>query len=92
MGGEPLLHPQVIEFCTFTRNLFPTSEIVLVSNGILLPCLTDENIEILNQNNIALCISNYGLKLDYNKMNKFKTHYFHAKNDMYNISLDLTGS
>lgn len=92
MGGEPLLHPQVVEFCTFTRNLFPKSEIVLVSNGILLPNLKDEDIEILNNNNIALCISNYGLKLDYEKMNKFKRHYFHSKNDMYNISLDLTGN
>lgn len=42
MGGEPLLHPHVIDFCTTTRKLFPTSEIVLVSNGILLPMLTDE--------------------------------------------------
>ena len=86
MGGEPLLHPHVIDFCTTTRKLFPTSEIVLVSNGILLP------INVLNNNKIALCLSNYGLKLDWNQINKFKIHYFHKKNNMYNISLDLSGS
>ena len=41
MGGEPLLHPDVVEFCKITRNLFPNSEIVLVSNGILLEQLSD---------------------------------------------------
>ena len=91
MGGEPLLHPQVIDFCTTARKYFPNSELVLVSNGILLPQLSDEDIDILNNNHIALCISNYGLKIDMNQMAKFHTHYFHYKNDMYNISLDLRG-
>lgn len=91
MGGEPLLHPDVIKFCEATRKYFPNSEIVLVSNGILLSQLPDESISILNNNNIALCVSNYGLNIDREKMNKFKYHYFHNKNDMYNISLDLNG-
>ena len=92
MGGEPLLHPDVIKFCEITRTFFPNSEIVLVSNGILLKQLSDESIFNLNKNNIALCVSNYGLKIDFNQMNKFKYHYFHNKNDMYNISLDLSGN
>jgi len=62
-----------------------------VSNGILLPKLSDADIDTLNNNNIALCVSNYGLKLDMDQMNKFRMHYFHYKNDMYNISLDLDG-
>jgi len=92
MGGEPLLHPQVVDFCEITRHYFPISELVLVSNGILLPSLTDEQIEQLNKNNIALCMSDYGLKLNQEQINKFRTHYFHNKNEMYNISLDLNGS
>ena len=91
MGGEPLLHPQVVDFCEITRSLFPNSEIVLVSNGILLPTLSNEQINRLNQNNIALCMSDYGLKLDWNQINKFKIYYFHSKQQMYNISLDLEG-
>lgn len=64
MGGEPLLHPQVIDFCTETRKIFPKASIVLVSNGILLNQFNNENINILNENNIELCISNYGIKIN----------------------------
>ena len=91
MGGEPLLHPQVVDFCETTRALFPKSEIVLVSNGILLSKLTDEQINRLNFSKIALCMSDYGLKLNWDQINKFKTHYFHTKQQMYNIALDLSG-
>ena len=92
MGGEPLLHKDVVSFCLTAREYFPNSSIVLVSNGILLPQLSDTQIDTLNKHNIQLCISNYGLKLNFDQLNKFKTHYFHAKNDMYNISLDLQGA
>ena len=92
MGGEPLLHPQVYEFCQITRRYFQKSSIVLVSNGILLHQLTDELIEKFNNINIELCVSNYGLGIDMNKFNKFKYHYFHNKNLMYNIGLDLSGN
>ena len=92
MGGEPLLHPDIVKFCEAARTFFPSSEIVLVSNGILLEQLSDEAISTLNENNIALCVSYYGLKVNFDQMNKFKYHYFHNKNDMYNISLDLYGN
>ena len=92
MGGEPLLHPQVVEFCEITRSIFPKAEVVLVSNGILLSHLIDDDINRLNQSNIELCISNYGLKLNWNQINKFQRYYFHGKTQMYNISLDPSGS
>lgn len=72
--------------------MFPSSEIVLVSNGLLLPKLSNSDIEIINNNNIALCMSNYGLNLNWDIINKFKIHYFHNKNIMYNISLNLDGT
>lgn len=92
MGGEPLLNPNFTDYYLLARNLFPNSEIVLVSNGILLKNITDESIDLLNSANIHLCISNYGINIDMNKFNKFKTHYFHNKANLYNISLDLSGS
>lgn len=91
MGGEPLLHPQVIDFCELTRSLFPDTEVVLVSNGILLNRLSDEDINHLNNSDIELCISNYGLKLNWNQINKFQRYYFHGKTQMYNICLDPNG-
>lgn len=92
MGGEPLLHPQVYDFCKITRDHFPNNSIVLVSNGILLHQLTDEQITQFNNANIELCISNYGINIDLNQLSKFNFRYFHNKNEMYNIGLDLEGS
>lgn len=92
MGGEPLLNPNFTEYFVETRKLFPKSEIVLVSNGTLLRNVKDEDIDLMNKNNIGLCVSNYKINIDMNKFNKFNTHYFHDKASLYNISLDLTGS
>ena len=36
MGGEPLLHPRVVDFLKIARSLFPNSQIQLVTNGLLL--------------------------------------------------------
>jgi hypothetical protein len=37
LGGEPLLHPQILEFCMFARETFPVGvDIDLLTNGILL--------------------------------------------------------
>ena len=35
-GGEPLLHPQIIELIRITRDSFPQSPITILTNGILL--------------------------------------------------------
>lgn len=92
MGGEPLLHPQYLEFLKITRKEFPNSTIVLVTNGILLHSLKDEDIQTMNELKIELCVSDYGIKIDREKFNKFNIKYFHSKNSMYNISLDLSGT
>lgn len=92
MGGEPLLHPKLEQFFIIARSLFPNSSMVLVSNGILLNQLTDEQINTLNSLHIELCISEYGLKIDRSKMRKFNRFYYHNKVQLYNVSLDLNGS
>ena len=92
LGGEPLLHPQVIEFCVLARKYLPYTYVVLVTNGIKIVSLTDEQIQILNDNQIILCVSSYGLKLNVNQLNKFKFLDYpnpDGKKQMYNIRLDL---
>jgi hypothetical protein len=37
MGGEPLLHPEVASFLKSTRAWFPSADIRIVTNGLLLP-------------------------------------------------------
>ena len=91
MGGEPLLNPQFVDFCLETRKLFPYSQIVLVSNGILVGQISDEDVEKLNKAGIELCLSDYGLRLDFEKIKRFQVAYMHSKTSMYNICLDLNG-
>ena len=64
MGGEPLLNPNFPDYFVETRKLFPKSEIVLVSNGTLLRNVKDEDIDLMNKNNIGLCVSNYKINID----------------------------
>ena len=84
MGGEPLLHPKWYEFCEITREYFPRSNIVLVTNGILTPLLEKQDLKRLG---VGVCISDYHLNI-----NKGSANMVHDKGTMYNICLDLKGS
>ena len=91
MGGEPLLHPEVEKFLVEARKLFPKSEIQLVTNGLLLKKRKEELLDTINDNNIRVCVSNYGL-LDLRELLKgIKSIRVDEKGQMYNISLDLEG-
>lgn len=94
MGGEPLLHPNVKDFLITARQLFPYSEIQLVTNGILFNKRKEELLDTINNNYIVLCISNYGLKnIDFYQLVHGVQYYrIDAKTDMYNICLDLKGN
>ena len=37
LGGEPLLHPHLTDFFPIARDLFPNTQIIIITNGILLP-------------------------------------------------------
>lgn len=93
MGGEPLLHPNVCGFLTNARRLFPNSEIQLVTNGLLLKERKKELLPVCNEENIKICVSNYGLGLDLgNLLRGFKLTRVDGKGTLYNISLDLEGA
>lgn len=93
MGGEPLLHPNLYEFLISCRELFPRTHIELVTNGLLLPKRKKEGLaQVCNDYNITICVSDYGL-LDMDKiLDGFKFIRFYSKAEMYNISMDLSGS
>lgn len=61
LGGEPLLHSMVIDFCYITRQAFPNSHIELVTNGILLPNMDNNFYNTMNEHNIAIYLSDYNL-------------------------------
>ena len=59
MGGEPLLNPRLTDYVKASREIFPKADIRIVSNGLLLPKLSDESLRIIRENNCKFDISNY---------------------------------
>lgn len=65
LGGEPLLHPQVIDFLRLARHHFPTNRIELVSNGILLKKQKDIFWESCRNYNINIIVTKYPINIDF---------------------------
>lgn len=65
LGGEPLLHPDLSEFMIETRTYFPKGTIKILSNGILLPNLSDSFWEALRTTGTELWLTKYPISFDY---------------------------
>lgn len=87
MGGEPLLNPDFMEYLRIARRYFPDSEVVLVTNGILGDRLLP-HVDELDELRINVTISDY--HLDKQKLDVHTE--LHEKGQLYNISLDPSGS
>ena len=59
MGGEPLLNERLDEYVLVCREIFPQADIRIVSNGLLIPKLTDDVLEVIRDNGVKFDISNY---------------------------------
>lgn len=98
LGGEPLLHPNLLDIFKPLRELFPDSEIALITNGILLEKQDEVFWETLQKYKIALTMTKYPIKVDYKKfLNKceslgIKSYFFCGERDqMYAITLNYKG-
>jgi uncharacterized Fe-S cluster-containing radical SAM superfamily protein len=67
MGGEPLLHPNIVEIFNIARKYFDGS-IRLITNGILLASQPNEFWLSCSKNNIQIEITIYPIKLDVQKI------------------------
>jgi MoaA/NifB/PqqE/SkfB family radical SAM enzyme len=83
MGGEPLLHNQITEFLDIGRNNFPKGDLVIVTNGILLPKQHETFWENCHKNRVDIQISNYPIKIDRDKIN--------SSAKKYNVTVDYVG-
>jgi sulfatase maturation enzyme AslB (radical SAM superfamily) len=83
LGGEPLLHPQIIDFMVLTRKYFPSGMIRIITNGLLLEKQPDIFWEACKKNDITIFISIYPVKINY--------FYIKAKTDTYGIKLVFWG-
>lgn len=59
LGGEPLLYPYLGEALKIARRNFPLSDIRVVTNGLLIPQISDELLDTIRENNIGVDISPY---------------------------------
>ena len=59
MGGEPLLNPDCIRFVEIARNVFSKARISIVTNGLLLPSMSQEFYRKLKKNNCIIQVSAY---------------------------------
>ena len=59
LGGEPLLNPEVNEYVKLCRKIYPHSKLKLVTNGILLPKMSDEFFQTIRTNNASIEVSSY---------------------------------
>jgi hypothetical protein len=59
LGGEPLLHENLITCTELTRELFPNTKIGLVTNALLLPRMKEMFFDICLANNIEILITDY---------------------------------
>lgn len=59
LGGEPLMHPDIISVLRKYRELFPDTEIDLTTNGLLIPRMSEEFWQCVEQNRISIHVSGY---------------------------------
>jgi ABC-2 type transport system ATP-binding protein len=60
-GGEPLLHPDLVEFLGLSREKLPDSEIVILTNGVLLEKMPEEFFLAVEKLSVVVRVSDYPL-------------------------------
>lgn len=87
MGGEPLLHPQLIEAITLTRSILPDIKLIVSTNGLLLPRMSDEFWQACRENKVVIRITPYP-RAKGGIVNYFKYVYLIRKN---RVRMESTG-
>jgi MoaA/NifB/PqqE/SkfB family radical SAM enzyme len=65
LGGEPLLHPNLVEILNIPRKYFKSGLINILTNGVLLLKQSKEFWETCKKNDIEIYITKYPIKLDF---------------------------
>lgn len=60
-GGEPFLHPQIFDFFSKAREVYPETKIECYTNGLLLSALTESQLKKLAELKIMITITEYPL-------------------------------
>ena len=68
MGGEPLLHPDLLKILEDVRAHFPYVTIRLTTNGLLLLKQSEDFWRVCRENKVTIINTRYPINLDFNKM------------------------
>ena len=85
LGGEPLLNRDINKYLPVARECFPKAEIVIVTNGLLLPQMDPSFWEACRENQIVISPTKYPVNFDYGaaeelaKSHNVKYRYFAEK-------------
>lgn len=64
LGGEPLLHPHINDLLKIAREAFPSSYLLLTTNGILLNKMPEEFWKACHDNGIIIEVTYYPINID----------------------------
>ena len=100
LGGEPLLHPNLIEMCYHARIMLPYSRVRITTNGLLLKKLSKPDLCCLRRFDIEVLISKYRDTDNFDEMvnllEEYKiVHKFCQNNNLIQFAkygMDETGS
>ena len=70
MGGEPLLHPELLEIIKIVRKSFPYTMIRLTTNGLLLLKQEEEFWKVCRENDVIIVTTKYPISLDFEAIKK----------------------
>lgn len=70
MGGEPLLNHDINKYLVVARQYFPHADILVVTNGLLLPKMEEPFWETCRENQIVIAPTKYPVNFDYDAAEK----------------------
>lgn len=89
LGGEPLLHPNIYPILEIAAKYFSHSDIVLITNGILLFKQPEIFWKTCNQNNIRILITEYPINIRYTEVKQIAERFNVTLNYAINRGVDV---
>ncbi len=68
LGGEPLLHPEIESFISASREIFPSAQIDVTTNGVLVEKMSDSFWSAMSAAGVDLKFTRYPIPVDYDAL------------------------
>lgn len=75
IGGEPLLHPNLIELIKIVRMYFPTTSLNIHTNAVLLRNMSDTFFELCKNENVSFIYTQYPININYEEIKQKLENY-----------------